>query len=326
MKDAVSLPLSIRTAAEKPSPSRMAKKNPVWRKVWYYRYIYLMLFPGMLFFIIFKYVPMYGIQLAFKNFYANRGIMGSPWIGLANFRALWGERMFLTAFFNTLIISAMKIGFGFPVPIILAILINEIKNPKYKKTLQTIFTFPHFLSWVILAGIAMNLFASAGAANNLLTRMGVERQEFLTNKATFRYFLVFSEIWKEAGWSTILYLAAIAGIDTAIYEAATVDGANRTRKMLHITLPGIANMTIVLFILNLGGIMEAGFMQVFNVYNAAVYAVADIIDTYVYRVSFQQAPDFGFSTAVGLFKGVANVILLLTANRTAKLFGHDGIL
>jgi len=302
------------------------KRASLWQSILYYKYIYLMLLPGIIFFLIFRYIPMYGVQLAFKEFYSNKGINGSPWIGFENFKILVTEKAFLIAFTNTLTISAMKIIFGFPFPIILALLLNEVRSAKYKKVLQTVFTFPHFLSWVILAGMAMNLLSNTGAINNMLTNFGIERQDFLTNKETFRYLLVFSEMWKEAGWATILYLAAIAGIDTSIYEAATVDGANRFQKIIYITWPGIVSMTIVLLILTLGNIMEAGFMQVFNLYNAPVYEVADIIDTYVYRISFQQAPNFGFSTAVGLFKGVANLILLLSANQIAKFFGHDGII
>ena len=295
------------------------------RKIKTYKYFYLMLLPGLAFFFIFKYIPIYGIQLAFKEFQYNKGIIGSPWIGLANFYSLVKEKDFMTAFSNTLIISGMKIAVGFPFPIILAILINEIRKKNVKKVLQTVYTFPHFLSWVVLSGISINLFSNTGAINNCIAALGMERLDFLTDKHLFRYFLVFSESWKEAGWSTILYLAAIAGIDVSIYEAATVDGANRFHKIMYITLPGIMGMTIVLLILNLGHIMEAGFMQVFNLYNPAVYDVSDIIDTYIYRISFQQTPNFGFSTAVGLFKGLANFVLLMSANRITKWFGHSGI-
>ena len=309
----------------RPTKSMQYKMSLI-QSILYYKYIYILLLPGILFFVIFKYIPMYGVQLAFKEFYANKGIYGSPWIGMENFNSLIVEKAFLNAFANTLIISAMKIVFGFPFPIILALLLNEVINQKFKKVLQTVFTFPHFLSWVILSGIVMNLFSNTGVVNNLLSYFGMERQNFLMNKETFRYLLVFSDMWKEAGWSTILYLAAITSIDPSIYEASTVDGASRLQKIIFITLPGIFNMIIVLLVLTLGNIMEAGFMQIFNLYNAAVYQVSDIIDTYVYRISFQQTPNFGFSTAVGLFKGVTNLILLLTANKIAKLFNHSGII
>lgn len=294
-------------------------------EVMQHKYLYLLLLPGMIFFLIFKYVPMYGIVLAFKNYKAGLGVLGSPWIGLENFSRLFSEKDFYVAFVNTLIISAMKIVFGFPLPIILALLLNEIRVNKLKKTLQVVYTFPHFLSWVVLSGICINLLSSSGAVNNLLCVMGLERVDFLTNRGGFRYLLTFTEIWKESGWATIIYLAGIAGIDLSLYEAATVDGANRLDKMIHITWPSIKNMTIVLLVLSLGNVMEAGFMQVLNLYNAAVYDVADILDTYVYRITFQQASDFGFSTAVGLFKGVANLVLLITANAIAKMFGNSGI-
>ena len=297
-----------------------------WKEVMRNKYLYFLLLPGILFFLIFRYMPMYGIILAFKEYKAGVGIIGSPWVGIENFTRLLSEKDFFTAFSNTIIISAMKIVMGFPLPIILALMLNEVRIKKLQKALQVIFTLPHFLSWVVLAGISLNLLSSSGAINNLLAVIGFPRYDFLTAKSTFRFVLVLSEMWKESGWATIIYLACIAGIDVSLYEAATVDGANRFQRMVHITWPGISNMTIVLLILSLGGVMDAGFMQVINMYNPAVYQVSDILDTYVYRVTFQQASNFGFSTAVGLFKGVANFFLLIIANAISKLFGHSGIM
>lgn len=305
--------------------ARSFKKRSILREIGRYRYIYILLIPGLIYFFVFKYMPMYGVILAFKDYSPSQGILGSDWVGLEHFRSLMIEPEFKTAFLNTLIISFMKILIGFPFPIILSLLINELRMRKLKRTLQTVYTFGHFLSWVVVAGIAQNLLSSNGAINNLLTAVGAEKIDFLTNKSIFRWLLVFSDIWKESGWSTILYLAAIMGIDTSLYEAATVDGANRFQKMVHITWPGIAPTVIVLLTLAVGNIMEAGFQQVFTMYNPAVYSVADILDTYVYRITFQRASDFGFSTAVGLFKGVINMILLLTANFISKRLGYKSI-
>jgi putative aldouronate transport system permease protein len=301
-------------------------KNKTISKIWDHKYIYLMLIPGLSFLLLFKYFPMYGIQLAFKRYMLNEGITGSPWVGLENFQYIWSEPAFWRAFKNTILISLMKLGLGFPIGIILALLINELKTKKYKRFLQTIYTFPHFLSWVIVSGIIFNFLGNTGALNSLLDNLGLGQINFLMNKGIFRYLLVYSEVWKEAGWSTILYLAAIAGIDPTLYEAATVDGANRWHKIKYITWPGIQNIVVIMFIMTVGSIMVAGFNQVFNLYNEVVYDVGDIISTYVYRISFQQAPDYGVSTAVGLFNGVVNFMLLMIANTVAKKFGKSGII
>lgn len=307
---------------------RLQFSSQLGKEILKYRYIYLMLLPGLLFLLIFKYIPMYGIQLSFKRFMLNKGITGSPWVGLDNFRYIWSEPAFWRAFRNTIIIALMKLGLGFPIGVILALLINELRMKKYKRFLQTIYTFPHFLSWVIVSGIMFNLLGNTGALNSLLTSIGLEKINFLMDKGIFRYLLVYSEVWKEAGWSTILYLAAIAGIDPTLYEAATMDGANRWHKIRFITWPGIQNVVIILFIMAVGNIMVAGFDQVFNlVYNnEVVHEVGDIITTYVYRISFQQAPDFGVSTAVGFFNGIVNLILLMIANTVAKRFGKSSII
>ncbi|PTW00860.1 MULTISPECIES: sugar ABC transporter permease [Halanaerobium] len=303
-----------------------AKINNLLSSIFEHKYIYLMLVPGLAFLLVFKYFPMYGIQLAFKRYMLNEGITGSPWIGLENFLYIWSEPAFWRAFKNTIVISLMKLGLGFPIGIILALLINELKMKKYRRFLQTIYTFPHFLSWVIVSGIIFNFLGNTGALNSLLENLGLGQINFLMNKGIFRYLLVYSEVWKEAGWSTILYLAAIAGIDPTLYEAATVDGANRWHKIKYITWPGIQNIVVIMFIMTVGSIMVAGFNQVFNLYNEVVYDVGDIISTYVYRISFQQAPDYGVSTAVGLFNGVVNFMLLMIANTVAKKFGKSGII
>lgn len=298
--------------------------------MWDYRWIYLMLLPCMAFFIIFKYVPMYGIQLAFKD-YVIKGIAASPWNNFEHFKYMMTEPEFLPALRNTLIISFYRILFGFPFPILLAIMINEVYMPRYKRVLQTIYTFPHFLTWVVMAGIMLNLLGSTGmvrkVAEIFVPGIG-DNWNLLYNKAAFRSLLVISDIWKEAGWGTIIYLAAIAGIDQSLYEAATIDGCNRWQKIWYITLPGIVNMIAIQFVLRVGAVMEGGFDQIFNLYKPPVYETGDIIDTYIDRLSFVEntGVDMGFTTAVGLFKNVINFILLMVANFVTKALGQETVL
>ena len=300
------------------------------RVMWDYRWIYLMLLPCLAYFIIFKYVPMYGIQLAFKDFKL-AGIAASPWNNFEHFKYMMSEPQFLPALRNTLIISFYRILFGFPFPIILAIMINEVYMPRYKRVLQTIYTFPHFLTWVVMAGIMLNLLGSTGMVRKVseIFVPGIgENWNLMYNKNAFRTILVVSDIWKEAGWGTIIYLAAITGIDQSLYEAATIDGANRFQRIWYITLPGMINMIAIQFVLRVGAVMEGGFDQVFNLYTAPVYETGDIIDTYIYRLSFVKSTgiNLGFTTAVGLFKNVINFILLMLANGVTKALGQETVL
>lgn len=289
------------------------------------KHIYLMLLPGLMFFIVFKYIPIYGLQLAFKQYSVNLGISKSKFVGFSNFRLLFVDPDFWVAVRNTLIIAFMQIVVFFPFAIILALLLNEVRQRRTKRVLQTIFTFPHFLSWVIVSGMVLNLMGSTGALNNLLNVLGAKRVGFLTDKGVFRQLLVGVLIWKEAGWSCILYLAAITAIDPSLYESAIVDGANRWHRVRYITWPGISMIVVVTLILRVGYIMDAGFEQVFNIYNPTVYPVADIIDTYIYRISFQRTANFGVSTAVGLFKGATNCILLIFTDFVSRRISGTGI-
>jgi len=314
------------TALTSKSPMKIQSQKTIRQRLWEKRYIYLMVIPGMAFFLLFRYAPMYGIQLAFKEFSIADGITNSPWVGLLNFRQLLIEREFWLAFQNTLIISYMQLILFFPFPIILSIVINEIKPRKYKRTVQTIYTFPHFLSWVIVAGIMLNMLSSNGMFNNLLNLLGYEPHSFLTDKSIFRYLLIASLSWKEAGWSCILYLAALTSIDPSLYEAATIDGANRWHRIRYISWPGMQVIVITTLILRIGHMMDAGFDQIMNLYNPTVFDVADILDTYIYRITFQRPANFGFSTAVGLFKGVTNCILLVSVNAICKRFSGTGII
>ena len=289
------------------------------------RYIYLLLLPGILYFVLFHYRPMYGLLLAFKKYNARLGILGSPWIGLGNFERLFITPLAVSAIKNTIVISFSRLLFQFPVPIMLALLINEMRGTKLRRVYQTVYTFPHFLSWIIISSILVNFMSNNGAVNTVIANMGGTRVNFLANAKLFRPLLYFTANWKEMGWSAIIYMAAISGIDPSLYEAAIVDGAGRMRQIWHITLPGIRPTIVVLFILAVGSLMNAGFDQIFYMQNAAVKGVSDILDTYVYQITFQATPSYGFSTAVGLFKSIINFVLLLTANSAVRWINGSGL-
>jgi len=286
-----------------------------------------MIIPLIVWYVMFCYVPMAGLYLAFEDFSYKGGIWGSKWVGLANFEAILTDSEFLRAFRNTLIFSFGKLLLQFPAAIILALALNEIRQPRLKKIYQTVFTFPHFISWVVMAGILKNMFASNGVINQLLTVAGMETVSPLLSMSGFRPFIWLSNIWKEVGWDTIIYMAALAGIDPGLYEAAEIDGANRWRKIWHITLPGIRSTILIMLILEIGRVMTTGasFDQVFNLYSPPIYEVSDTIDTYIYRTSFNGTKDFGYTTAVGLFKSVLGVLMMLGANKLVTACGEDGL-
>ena len=300
-------------------------KNSLGMRLWKSRYIYLFLLPGILYFLIFCYRPMAGLVLAFKKYNAGLGVWGSPWVGLDNFRRLFITPLAKQAIRTTIVISCGRLAIEFIFPILLALMLNEMPGRKLKRVYQTVFTFPHFLSWIIIARILQDLFANNGAVNALLARLGAESTvKFLSTPSIFRGLIYFTSIWKEAGWSAIIYIAAIAGISQDLYEAATIDGAGRLQSIWHVTLPGIRT-TIVLLIMQLGNMMNAGFDQIFNMRNPAVKNSIDIIDTYVYDITFDAVPNYGFSTAVGMFKSCINCALLLVANGTAKKVTGEGL-
>ncbi|MBP1996288.1 ABC transporter permease [Paenibacillus eucommiae] len=289
---------------------------------------YALIFPGVLYFLIFHYTPMYGIIIAFKDiapFDGLQGIFSAEWVGLKHIRNFIGSYYFWDIIGNTLIISFYRLIFGFPAPIVLALLMNEVGSIMFKRTVQTISYLPHFLSMVVVAGLATTLLTTDGGfVNNLLQKLGFQPIMFLSSTDYFRSVLVVTGIWKEIGWGTIIYLAAITGVDSQLYEAARVDGANRMRQIWHITLPGIRHIVVILFILSIGGIMNAGFEQVFLLYSPPVYEVADIIDTYVYRKGLVEM-QYSFAAAIELFKSVIAVVLILSANYMAKKLDQEGI-
>lgn len=278
-----------------------------------YRQLLFMMAPAVLFFAIFSYVPMYGVVLAFKDFRIMDGIMASPWVGLKYFRKAFEDPYFLKTIENTLIISFGKLIFGFPLPILFAVLLNELKGNRFKKIVQTVSYLPHFMSWVILGSIFFSLLSLGGPVNSILEFLGFEKIMFMGTSSVFRQVLITTDVWKGFGWGSVLYLAAIAGIDQEMYEAAKVDGANRLHNILYITLPTILPVICINLILNLSGILNAGFDQVFNMYSETVYDVADIIDTYVYRIGLKSM-QYSLSTAVGLFKSVIGLVMIILVN------------
>ena len=297
------------------------RKPPYWR----YRELYLMLIPVIAYYVVFHYVPMYGAQIAFKDYKFNLGIIRSPWVGFEHFQYLFSLRSFKEIFRNTILISTYKLIFGFPAPIILAILLNELRIIPYKKAVQTISYLPHFLSWVILAAIFTQLLSpSTGAVNILLTKLGFDPIFFLGDKSWFRSVLVFTSVWKGVGWGSIIYLASIAGINPEIYEAAIVDGAGRMRRIWHVTLPGLTPVITILLIFAIGRLTLDDFDQIFNLYNPSVYSVGDVISTYTYRKGLIEL-QYSFSAAVGLFQNVISLVLIVIVNWVTKRFNEYGI-
>ena len=285
--------------------------------------LYLMLVPGLIYILIFKIFPLYGSVIAFKDFdlFAAetpfKAIMASPWVGFEHFSKIFKRQDFLQVLKNTMIISWGKIIFTFPLPIIFAILLNEITSVRFQKVVQTIVYLPHFLSWTIVAGIFVALLGSTGTVNSLITSLGGEKIAFLMDNDWFRPILFISSAWKETGWGSIIYFAAIAGLDQECLEAARVDGANRFQRIWYITLPGLMPTIIMMLIMRVGSIMEAGFSQVFAMYNPMVYETGDIIGTYVYRIGLGKL-DFSRGTAVGLFESLIGFVLVVTSNAIAR--------
>lgn len=288
---------------------------------------YLLVLPGMLWYIIFAYIPLYGLTLAFKKFLAKEGIFGSPWIGMTNFDNVFADPAFIQSIYTTLRINVGRLIFVFPFPIILALILNELRLGRSKKILQSVFTFPHFLSWVIVASVMINILGQNGLINSLLDSLfGMEPIRFMGTPSYFQPLVYVTDIWKTAGWSAIIYMASIAGIDSEQYEAAEIDGSTRIQRMRYITLPGIKATIVVLFILAIGNTMTQGFEQIFNLSNPATIRAAEILDMYIYRITFRGNVDFSFSAAVALIRSVVNLILLLSADRIIKRIGGTGLL
>lgn len=303
--------------------ARERKKK--WAQIKTNKFLYLMLLPGVLYFITFKYFPMGGLVIAFQDYQPWAGIVGSPFVGLKHFIRLFTEDTFMMLMKNTLAIFAYNIFFSFPFPILLALLLNELRSDKLKKSIQTVIYLPHFMSWVIVVSIFYVLLTTEGGViNNIIVANGGERISFLTDPDWLRPMYIFQQIWKGAGWGTIVYLAAITNVDEQLYEAADMDGANRFRKIWHITLPAIRPTIITLLILKIGDVLELGFEHMFLLMNSMNKGVAQIFDTFVYTAGIQNG-QLSYSTAVGLFKGLVGLVLVVGANKLAKKFGEDGV-
>jgi putative aldouronate transport system permease protein len=282
-----------------------------------YKWIYLLFLPAFLFALTFNYMPMYGVQISFREFRFNLGIWGSKWVGLKYFLRMFREQTFLRVMRNTLSISFLKIVICFPAGIIFALFLNEITARWPKKIYQTISYLPHFLSWIVLSGIIRDVLALEGPVNTIFEKLGGTPTVFLSKSSAFVQILIISDLWHSMGWGSIIYLAAITSVPKELYESADIDGAGKLRKMWSITLPSIAPVILIMFILRIGGIMNAGFDQIFNLYNSLVYEVGDIIDTYVYRIGLIDM-NFSYSAAIGLFKNIVGLLLVLTTNTLAR--------
>lgn len=295
------------------------------RAMWRHRWLYLLMAPSLLYFLIFRYGPLWNAQIAFKDFKPLLGVTGSPWVGLEHFETFINSYYFEQLIFNTVFFSLAKLILGMPIAIILALALHETWFHRYRTVVQTVVYLPHFLSWVIMFGVLLMLLSpDTGLVNQIIEKFGGEPIAFMTSPEWFRQVVVGSDIWKETGWSTIIYLAALLAISPHLYEAATVDGASHLRRIWHISLPGILPVIVLVTLLRLGNILDAGFNQIFILYSVPVYSVGDIIDTWVYRQGILQF-QFSLATAVGLFKGVIGLVLILLANRAAKRIAQQSL-
>lgn len=290
--------------------------------------MYLLILPVLVWVFIFCYVPMYGVVIAFKDYKFLKGITGSAWTsnyGMKYFIRFLTSSQFPRVMSNTVIISSMRLLISFPAPIILAILLNEIRSNRFKRVVQSITYLPHFMSWVVISAMIMDVLNPVnGIVNAVIVLLGGRSVSFTIEPGYFRWILVFSSMWKEVGWGSVVYLAAITGLDLAMYEAANIDGANRFQKVVYITAPSIMPVIVIMFILRIGSFLNAGFDEIINMYNPAVYSVADIIDTYAYRVGLVDL-NFSYSAAIGLFKNVIGAILLVITNLITKSMTGEGV-
>ncbi len=295
------------------------------RRYWNARYLVLLLLPSLAALIIFKYVPLYGLQIAFRNFKITKGIWGSEWVGFDIYRQVFALPQFMNSFLNTLMLGVMNLVIGFPMPILLALLLNEVALVKYKKIVQTLSYLPHFISWVTLSGLFIQLLSpSNGPIAALTSALGGKPYYFMGEASTFRWVLVFTNIWKSVGWGSIIYLAALSAVDQEMYEAAIIDGATRFQRVYYITLPSIIPTITIMLILNSGSILNDNFDQVYNMMNAAVYKVSNVLGVYTYELGLKSLK-YAQSTAVGLFKNVIAFGLVIITNAVAKKINNTGI-
>lgn len=313
------------TASMRLDPGLKPRSSPVIKALIRNKLLYLMIFPGLVYFIVFKYLPMGGLIIAFQDYQPFLGITGSPWVGLKHFIRLFTEPTFLMLLKNTLILFAMNIVFFFPLPIILALMLNEVQSKWFKNAVQTMMYLPHFMSWVIIVSITyVFLNMDGGVVNEMLASLGFNKISFLTAPEWLRTMYIGQIIWKELGWSTIIFLAAITVVDPQLYEAVEIDGGGRWRKTWHITLPAIRPVIITLLILKIGSTLDLGFEHMYLLLNSMNREVAEIFDTYIYTAGLKNG-QLSFSTTVGLFKGLVGLILVMLSNKLAKKLGEEGV-
>lgn len=300
------------------NPVKLRTKSQYWKNNWV---LYLMLLPTLIYFVVFHVWPILGMRLAFQDY---RIIGPNEWVGLKHFRMLFGSPAFMSVLKNTIIISMMKLFLLMPVPVVLSLMLNELRAGRFRKYVQSVIYLPHFLSWVVIAGVWISLLSFDGAVNNILEFFHFPAIDFMTSKGHIRWVLLFSEMWRSAGWDSIIYIAALMKISPRLYEAARIDGATRLQQMRYITIPELVPTIITVFILNLGFFMSAGFDQVFNLMNDSVISVIDILDTYVYRIGLVGG-QYSFSIAASLFKGIIGVILIFSTHFAAKKISGKGL-
>ena len=302
------------------APSRVG----LWRRIWQERWMYLFIIPGALYFLIFQYLPLLGNVIAFQDYSPFLGFTGSPWVGFANFSKLFTDSEFAVALRNTVVIELLQLLFSFPAPLILALILNSIISVRAKRAMQSIVYLPHFLSWVIVIALWEQVFGGAGFIDQLLRNQGLTPINIMSNPGFFKPLVVLQSMWKETGWGTIIFLAALTTIDTQLYEAAALDGANGFRRLWHVTLPGIRSIIVLLLILRLGTALSVGFEQYYLQQGAVGPGAAEVLDTFTYFRGIQVG-DWSFATTVGLVRGVVGTLLVVGSNAVAKRFGEAGV-
>ena len=309
---------------DRPNPAMLGKSSLRSRLI-KYRWLYLFLVPAIIWYIIFAYGPIYGLQIAFKDFKILKGIEGSAWVGMKHFNKMFADRTFIRVMWNTVYISLLKLVFIAPSGLVLALLLNEVTHKFYRGLASSITMLPHFFSWVVIGSILLEILSpSTGMVNAIIRFFGGKPIYFLGETNWFIFWVILSDMWESAGWNSIIFIAAIGAISPDLYEAAQLDGAGRWKQLIHVTLPCIAGTIVVVMVLKVGSMMNAGFDQIYNMYNDAVMSDVDIIDTYVYRLGIQSSK-YSYSTAVGLFKNVINLALVLLTNKFSKMIGQNGL-
>lgn len=315
---------------KKQSASQMSfvniKKKPLWFYLWKDKWLYLMLLPVVAYYIIFRYIPMFGLSIAFKNYNVFEGIWKSPWVGVNVFKDVFQNDFFWSATKNTLLLNLATLSVNFPLTLILSLMLNEVRKKHFKKISQSLIYLPHFISWVVVAGIVTRLFTqSGGSINNILGNLGLGPVPFLSSEKWWLFTYVIANVWKEIGWGTIIYLAALTGVDESLYEAAYIDGATKFQRIVFITLPMIKSVVIVILILSISRMMSIGLDAPLLIGNTKVMGISEVLSTYIYRIGILKA-QYSQATAIGLFQSVVNIVILILADRFAKLIGEEGII